>query len=173
MPVVRGGVTGRLEDISYACVKRGVIQNETGVNWRKIKAEYIAGGISQRAIAQKHGIPFGTLQKRARLEKWTAKRKGAEEKAVEKVAQKTAEKVADNAVLLQDIKTKLLQKLSAMVDAYPDANAAEIKHRTKSTEIVYRMRDIAAVYAALEDKTFKANIDLEDLSPLGELLRDD
>ena len=60
-----------------------------------------------------------------------------------------------------------------MVDAYPDANAAEIKHRTKSMEVVYRMRDIAAVYAALEDKTLKANIDLEVLSPLGELLRDD
>ena len=147
--------------------------HETGVSWRKIKAEYIAGGISQRALAEKYGVPFGTLQRRTRKEKWTAKRKAAEEKAVEKVSQKTAEAVADNAVMLQNIKTKLLKKLSDMVDAYPDANAAEIKHRTKTTEIVYRMRDIAAVYAALEDKTFKANIDIEDLSPLTELLRDE
>jgi transposase len=143
------------------------------VSWRKIKAEYIAGGISQRAVAEKYGVPYGTLQRRAIKEKWNPKRKAAEAKAMEKVSEKTAESVADNAVLLQNIKAKLLRKLSDMVDAYPDANAAEIKHRTKGTEIVYRMRDIAAVYAALEDKTFKANIDIEDLSPLGELLRDD
>ena len=143
------------------------------MNWRKIKAEYIAGGISQRALAEKYGVPFGTLQRRTRKEQWTKKRRDAEEKAIEKVSQKTAEKVADNATLLQDIKTKLLQKLSDMVDAYPDANAAEIKHKTKSTEIIYRMRDIAAVYAALEDKSARVSIDLEDLSPLGELLRDE
>lgn len=143
------------------------------MNWRKIKAEYIAGGISQRALADKYGVSKTMVMRKANKEGWTKARAKAESKALQRVEQKTAEKVADNAVLLQDIKTKLLQKLSAMVDAYPDANAAEIKHRTKSTEVVYRMRDIAAVYAALEDKTFKANIDLEDLSPLGELLRDD
>ena len=146
---------------------------ETGVNWRKIKAEYIAGGVSQRALADKYGIAWGTFSRRTRKEKWTAARKKAEEKEIEKISQKTAEKVADNATLLQDIKTKLLRKLSDMVDAYPDANAAEIKHKTKTTEITYRMRDIAAVYAALEDKSARVSIDLEDLSPLGELLRDE
>jgi hypothetical protein len=36
------------------------------------------------------------------------------------------------------------------------------------------MRDIAAVYAALEDKTAKGQAaDIEDLSPLAELLRDE
>lgn len=144
------------------------------MNWRKIKAEYIAGGISQQGIADKYGIPFGTVQKRARQEKWTAKRKKAEEKAVEKVSEKTAEIVADNAVMLQNIKTKLLRKLEAMVDAYPETQAAEIKHRTKTTEVVYRMRDIAAVYAALEDKTAVGQkTDIEDLAPLAELLSDD
>lgn len=143
------------------------------MNWRKIKAEYIAGGISQRALAVKYGISQATVERRAKKEKWTAKRRQAEGKSIEKVTEKIAEEVADNAVTLQRIKAKLLQKLEGMVDAYPDANAAVIKHWTKSTEVIYRMRDIAAVYAALEDKTFKANIDIEDLSPLSELLRDD
>lgn len=143
------------------------------MTWRKIKAEYIAGGISQRALAEKYGIPFGTLQKKARVEKWTAKRKNAEEKTVEKVSQKTAEAIADNAVLLQNIKTKLLQKLSNMVDGYPDTNAIEMRERIGHTDYIYRMKDIAAVYAALEDKTIKASVDIEDLSPLAELLRDE
>ena len=143
------------------------------MNWRKIKAEYIAGGISQRKIAEKHGVPFGTLQKRARLEKWNAKRRNAEDKAVEKVTQKTAEEVADNAVMLQRIKAKLLRKLDEMVDQYPKAGVAELKVRGKGYEQIYRMKYIAAVYAALEDKTIKASVDIEDLSPLTELLRDD
>ena len=143
------------------------------MSWRKIKAEYIAGGISQRALAEKYGVSLPTLARRAKKEKWTAKRKAADMKAVEKVSEKTAEAVADNAVMLERIKTKLLQKLDRMVDAYPDTDAAEVKHRTKTTEVIYRMKDIAAVYSALEDKTIKANVDIEDLSPLTELLRDE
>lgn len=147
------------------------------MNWRKIKAEYIAGGISQRALAEKYGVPFGTLQRRTRKEQWTAKRKAAEDKAIEKVSQKTAETVADNAVLLQNIKTKLLKRLDRMIEEYPEESLAEFKERKGNgrnyTEKIYRMRDIAAVYAALEEKTIKANVDIEDLSPLTELLRDE
>ena len=143
------------------------------MSWRKLKAEYIAGGISQRALAEKYGIPFGTLQKQARVKKWNEARKKAEAKAVEKVTQETAEAVADNAVTLERIKAKLLAKLDAMIDAYPEANAAEIKRKQGGAFLTYRMRDIAAVYAALEDKTIKANVDIEDLSPLTELLRDE
>ena len=143
------------------------------MSWRKIKAEYIAGGISQRALSEKYGIPFGTLQRRTRKEQWTKKRREAEEKAMEKVSQKKAEEVADNALLLEKIKTKLLKKLDSMVDRFPDSGAQEIKRKGNGEETIYRMRDIAAVYAALEDKTVRANVDIEDLSPLVELLRDD
>ena len=143
------------------------------MNWRKIKAEYIAGGISQRALAEKYGVPFGTLQRRTRKEQWTVKRKAAEEKAIEKVSQKKAEEVADNAVTLERIKQKLLGKLEGMIDAYPDRNVAEMRKKENGALLIYRMKDIAAVYAALEDKTIKASVDIEDLSPLTELLRDD
>ena len=144
------------------------------MSWRKIKAEYIAGGISQRALAEKHGVPFGTLQKRARKEKWNAKRKKADEKAVEKVAQKTAEIVADNATLCEQIKTKLLRKLSEMVDNFPNTNAAEMRERIGHTDYIYRMKDLAAVYNSLTDVIPKGqSADIEDLSPLVELLKDE
>ena len=143
------------------------------MSWRKIKAEYIAGGISQRALSEKYGIPWGTFSKRTRKEKWTAARKRAEEKEIEKVSQKTADAVADNAVTLERIKNKLLCKLEGMIDAYPDKNVAEMRKKENGALLIYRMKDIAAVYAALEDKTVKASVDIEDLSPLTELLRDD
>lgn len=147
------------------------------MNWRKIKAEYIAGGISQRAIAEKYGVSQATVERRAKKEKWTTERKAAEGRTIEKVSEKTAETIADNAVLLQNIKTKLLKRLEKMVDEYPEESLAEYKERKGNgrnyTEKIYRMRDIAAVYAALEDKTVRASVDIEDLSPLMELLRDE
>lgn len=147
--------------------------HETGVSWRKIKAEYIAGGISQRALAEKYGVSKTMVMRKANKEKWTEKRAAAESRALERVEQKNAEELADNAVTLQRIKAKLLGKLEDMVEAYPTTNAAEIKQKGKGYEIIYRMRDIAAVYAALEDKTVKASVDIEDLSPLVELLKDE
>lgn len=143
------------------------------MSWRKLKAEYIAGGISQRALAEKYGIPFGTLQKQARLKKWNDARKKAEAKAVEKVTQKTAETVADNALLLEKVKTGLLQRLAKMVEEYPDTNVAEMRKKQNGALLIYRMKDIAAVYAALEDKTMRTTVDIEDLSPLVELLRNE
>lgn len=146
------------------------------VSWRKIKAEYVAGGISQRALAEKWGVPMTTLVKHAKKEKWTARRKDAENKAVEKASEKVAEAVADNAVVLERIKGKLLARLETMVDEFPGRNAAELKVRTfdktKATETKYSIRDIAAVYAALEEKTAKGGADIEDLSVLADLLKE-
>ena len=133
--------------------------------------EYIAGGISQRKLAEKYEIPFGTLQKRARIEKWNSKRKKAEEKAVEKVTQKTAEIVADNATLCEQIKTKLLRRLSEMVDNFPATNAVEMRERVGNIDYVYKMKDLAAVYNALTETTKGQSADIEDLSPLVELLK--
>ena len=149
------------------------------MNWRKLKAEYIAGGISQRALAEKYGVPFGTLQKQARLKKWGEARKAAESKAVEKVSDKTAETVADNAVTLERIKSKILEKLEKAVDAY-EMGATEYKtvkktRGKKAAILTFKMRDLAAVYESLSDKVAKPGqgADIEDLAPLAELLKDE
>lgn len=147
---------------------------ETGVSWRKIKAEYIAGGISQRALAEKYGVSVRTIERRAQKERWTSKRRDADGKTVEKVAEKKAEAVADNAILLERIKTGLLERLVGMIEAYPEANVAELRRKQGGALLIYRMKDIAAIYAALEDKTAAGkNADIEDLSALTELLRDE
>lgn len=144
------------------------------MNWRKIKAEYIAGKISQRALAEKYGISIATVERRAKKEKWTTLRRKADGKSIEKVTEKTAELVADNATLCEQIKTKLLHKLDQMIDQFPETGVQEMRIRDKGTELVYRMKDIAAVYASLSDKLPRGqSADIEDLTPLGELLRDE
>lgn len=107
------------------------------------------------------------------MEKWSAQRKQAERKAVEKVAEKTADETADNAVTLQRIKRKLLARVETMLDNFPDTNAGEKRERIGNADYIYKIKDLAAVYTALEDKTIKASVDIEDLSPLTELLRDE
>ena len=150
----------------------GLNYYETGVSWRKIKAEYIAGGISQRALAEKYGVNRSLLMRMAQKEKWKEKRDRAEAKALERVEQKTAEAVADNAVLLEKIKKGLLMRLAKMIDEYPESNVAELRKKQNGALMIYRMKDIAAVYAALEDKTAKGqSADIEDLSTLAELLK--
>ena len=153
---------------------RGVHYEQAGVNWRKIKAEYIAGGISQRKLAEKHGIPVGTLRKRAHLEMWTTKRKVTDTETEQKVSQKTAEIVADNATLLERAKTGLLRRVVEMIENYPATSAAEVKTKQNGAILKYSMKDIAAVLSVLEDKSAKGQTaDIEDLSPLTELLRDE
>lgn len=61
-------------------------------NWKKIKAEYLRGGISQQKLADKYGVPIRTLAEHARLEKWTELRNGT----CIKVAGKLQEKIADS-----------------------------------------------------------------------------
>ena len=148
------------------------------MSWRKVKAEYIAGGISQRKLAEKYDINPNLLMRHANKEKWADKRRRAESKALEKVEQKTAEKTAeiasDNAVLIERIKKGLLYRLAMMVEEYPDRNAAEIKKKENGALLIYRMKDIAVILSALEDKAASGQrTDIEDLSPLAELLRDE
>lgn len=141
------------------------------MSWRKVKAEYIAGGISQRKLAEKYGINPNLLMRHANKEKWNQKRKAAESKALERVEQKTAEIVADNATLCEQIKTKLLRRLNDMVDNFPNTNAVEMRERIGNIDYVYKMKDLAAVYNALTETTKGQNADIEDLSPLVELLK--
>lgn len=146
---------------------------KTNPDWNRIKAEYVAGGISQRDLADKYGIPFGTMQKRACKGKWTEERTRAGEKVVEKVIQKTAKKTVDNATLAADIKHKGLLLLDRLFDEFETVTATEHRdYKGRNLTDIKRLRDLTAAYKDLtDDMQTAAGIDVEDLSPLVELLR--
>lgn len=48
------------------------------INWNELREEYIRGGITQGALAQRYGIPAGSLRRRAAAEGWRAMRKARE-----------------------------------------------------------------------------------------------
>jgi transposase-like protein len=145
------------------------------VDWHRIRAEYASGGISQRKLAEKHGIPWSTLQKKAAREHWGKDREKACAKVVERAVRKTAEKAADNATIAADIKRKGLLLLSRLFDEYAEVTSTE--HRDydaagKNLTDIKRLRDLTAAYRDLTgDMVNSESKDSELLQSLFEMER--
>ena len=89
------------------------------MDWKRIKAEYIAGGTSYRKLAEKYGVSFSTLRKVAAKENWTELRNKAEAKRdtkiVDSVSDKEAKKAVDKLSRVSDLTDKLLDKLEQAI----------------------------------------------------------
>ena len=145
------------------------------INWDRIRAEYIAGSISQRKLAQKYKIPWSTLEKRAAREKWAEDRENARTIFTANAVQETANAVAENAIIAARIKEKLLRKLEKEIDALPDLIGSETRNSIteqsagrdgkKAREVTksFKLRDLTAAYKDLTGDM--------DTNPQGEQVR--
>lgn len=90
----------------------------------KVKAEYIAGGVSIRELAEEHGISEDTLEKRAAKEGWTKLRR--------KTGEKTAEKLVE---AISDAKVKKIETTMNRLLRENDRASKQLrKHATVITE---------------------------------------
>lgn len=121
------------------------------INWQKIKAEYIAGNISQRKLAQKYHVPCSTLQARAHRGKWNEERKAASVIVTQKAIEKTAKSVENNALLVAEIKRKGLETLNRLLDQFNELNCTEHRDITKTSVDIKRLKDITAAFKDLTD----------------------
>lgn len=78
-------------------------------NWIEIETEYITTNTSYAKIAEKHGVPLGTLQKYAAKNDWFGKKQDYAEKTVAKTTDKIAKEEA-----------KKLAKLTKAADMMTD-----------------------------------------------------
>lgn len=85
-------------------------------DWKKIKAEYIRGGVSYRKLAEKHGVSPSTLSKKAMKEKWADLRTQTGKKIDMKISDSVAGREAKRADMFQTIADKLLQQISNGID---------------------------------------------------------
>lgn len=96
-------------------------------DWKKIRAEYIRGGISHRKLAEKYGVGMSTLERRAMAEKWTDERKKTERKTREKIAEKTAERDAEETVdylqMIYDINDEAVKHIRELMAVTTDAKS--------------------------------------------------
>jgi transposase-like protein len=89
------------------------------VDWKRIKAEYIAGGTSYRKLCEKYGVSRTTLQRKAKDEKWCELRSQAEAKTETKLVEQVSEKnvkIDDKYFALVD---KLLDKAEETIEKMP------------------------------------------------------
>lgn len=124
------------------------IEETKRIDWNALRAEYIGGGISQRKLAAKHGIPVDKLLKIANREHWKDDREKASNKAAMRAQQKTADAAAGNAVLAADMKRRLLLRLQRIEEKFP-LDATEVRTKVGNNTAVYRIRDLTAAYKDL------------------------
>jgi hypothetical protein len=86
------------------------------LDWKRIKAEYIAGGTSYRKLADKYGVSPTTLTKVAGRERWVEARQQADTKKTSKIIDAVSDKEAKKAVDIIDVADKLLDKMTELMD---------------------------------------------------------
>lgn len=119
------------------------------VDWKAIKAEYIAGGIGYRKLAEKYGVSFGTLSKVATRENWTDLRKQAGDKTDTVLAETIGKRNAKKSAKINDLADRLLDKIGALMDA-----------------LIVEGKDVKAIASALKDikeiKGIKDTLDVKE-----------
>ena len=105
------------------------------MDWKQIKTEYITDeSTSYRKLAEKYGIPLGTLYKRAKKENWVSLRKQSGDRRVAKTLSAFEKKQAQKLSRIQDITDKLLDKIERAVD---ELDVQLYKSVVKTKEIEY------------------------------------
>ncbi len=92
----------------------------SNVDWGKIKAEYLAGGISYRNLAKKYSVNENTLMDRARKEGWKKAEREVARKSQAKATQRIVSQRAKDLVALDTARSKLIHKLAVAIDKFPD-----------------------------------------------------
>lgn len=85
-------------------------------DFKKIKADYIRGGISYRQLAEKYGVSLSSITRRATKDKWADLRKQREKKANTEIVEKVAQQEAKRVDMIQDVADLLLQRIKEGVD---------------------------------------------------------
>lgn len=155
----------------FCMARRGAVEIEREeVNWAAVRAEYMAGGVSQVALAKKHGVSVYAVRKRAGTENWTAKardagpgiddknREGGEARAadVEAVGGVGGDVQAagpvsagSDAQAARRTRMALLQMLERAAAAIP-CDATEVKTTGNGGEVrLLKLRDLTAAYKEL------------------------
>lgn len=130
------------------------------MDWKKIRAEYIAGGTSYRKLAEKYGVSFNTLKTHAVEEQWYKLRQQKDKKATTKIIETLSDKDAEKAVDIIGVADKLLSKISELMDAVP-LDTQSMKHLTSA------LKDLKEI------KGYKSAIDLKEQEARIEKLRRD
>lgn len=120
------------------------------MDWKKIKAEYIAGGTSYRKLADKYQITLSALRNVAEKEKWVELKTQAQHESDTKLVDAISTKNTKKATDIIDVADKLLDKIYEMLDADMPYNTQNVKNLTSA------LKDLKEI------KGFKSPADMKE-----------
>ena len=118
------------------------------MDWKRIKAEYIAGGTSYRKLAEKYKVKLSALRSVAEREKWVDLKAQAQHKTDTKIVDAVSDQNADKATKIIDVADKLLDRISTIIDTVHDTQG--IKHISSA------LKDIKEI------KGYKSSADMRE-----------
>lgn len=118
------------------------------MDWKKLKAEYIAGGTSYRKLAEKYEVKLSALRSVAERENWVELKAQAQHKTDTKLVESVSTQEADKAKKILDATDKLLDRIVVLID-----------HVDNPTGI----KDITTALKNIKDiKGIKSEVDLRE-----------
>ena len=124
------------------------------VDWKEIKAEYIAGGIGYRKLAEKYGVSFSTLSQVAKREKWTDLRQRTSDKTDTDLVKSIGQRNAKRSAKINALADKLLDKIGEFMslDALDGKSIKNISSALKD------IKDIKGIKSDIDLKEQEARI---------------
>lgn len=129
------------------------------MDWRKIKAEYIAGNTSYRKLGDKYGCSKDVLAKRARDEGWVALKRQCAQKTATKIVEMESSKQAERFNRLLTVSDKVLAAVEQAVDKFDAQELVLDKSALKSLSgTIKDIKDIQSIKTDLDIEEQKARI---------------
>lgn len=112
------------------------------MDWKRIRADYIAGGISYRKLAEKYGVSFNTLKTRATEEQWYRLRQQKDHRTTTKTIESLSDKESEIDDKYFRIVDKLLNKAEATVDAVEEWHPTLLKEMATTMKYLKECKGI-------------------------------
>ena len=123
------------------------------MDWKRIKAEYIAGGTSYRKLAEKYNVKLSALRSVAEREKWVELKTQTQHKTNTKLTETVSDIEVKKAVNIIDVADKLLEKIESIAEMVSDPDSIK-----KLTSAIKDLKDIKGIKSDADMREQEARI---------------
>ena len=124
-------------------------------DWERIEEDFLASGMSYRALAEKHGVSLSTVKKRAAAGHWQERLlslKREEERAVESRNRKLLELRENRRALLLNTADDLLEKLRLALDQLEPENTPALASLARTLKDLRELQGLRKDALDLEEQ---------------------
>lgn len=134
------------------------------VDWKKIKAEYIAGGTSYRKLSAKYHYPLSNIERKAKEERWPELRRQAECKATAKAINAVGDKGAKIDEKYFHLVDMLFDKAEEVIASTPTWSASAFKDMASAIKSLKECKGIKSEADIREQEARIAKLQKEAMS---------